>query len=76
MWDVVPYLFKAMMMNAFPPIDALDEKVADFKDIDEMRTGLLRVMRVFDQHVKSAELTSLLVTDLDNASEVAKVKLD
>ena len=76
MWDAVPYLFKAMMINAFPPIDALDEKAAEFKDVDEMRTGLLKIMRVFDQHVKAAELTNLLVTDLENASEVAKVKLD
>ena len=65
----------------FPPTrvrrqDALDEKAAEYKDIDEMRTGMLRIMRVFDQHIKAAEFTNVLVTDLDTAGEVAKVKLD
>ena len=61
-------------MNAFPPIDALDEKVASFKDVAEFRTAILAAMRVQDLHIKLAETTSF--TNLADPAEIGKVKIN
>ena len=71
MWEVVPYLFKAMIMNAFPPIDPLDEKRADIKDRAELRTGMVAFMKVLDLHVKTAQTTTTV--DLTDAVALGKV---
>ena len=71
LWEVAPYLFKAMMMNAFPPIDALDEKMNDTTDTAELRTGMLAFMRVLDLHMKTAETTA--THDFTNAAAMGKV---
>ena len=44
------------------PLDALDEKVAAYKDVAEFRTAILAGMCVQDLHIKMAETTSF--TDL------------
>tara|TARA_B100000795_G_scaffold59348_1_gene39526 strand:- start:2219 stop:2713 length:495 start_codon:yes stop_codon:yes gene_type:complete len=70
-WEVVPYLFKAMIMNAFPPIDPLDEKRAGIKDRAELRTGMMAFMKVLDLHVKTAQTTTTM--DLTDAVALGKV---
>ena len=70
MWDVVPHMYKVFIMNAFPPLDALDEKVAAYKDVAEFRTAILAGMRVQDLHIKMAETTSF--TDLRYPEAIGK----
>lgn len=70
-WEAVPYLYKAMIMNAFPPIDPLDEKRAEIKDCAELRTGMLAFMKVLDLHLKTAQTTAY--TDLTDAVALGKV---
>ena len=70
-WETVPYLFKAMIMNAFPPIDPLDEKNAEYKDRAELRTGMMAFMKVLDLHVKTAQTTTTV--DLTDAVALGKV---
>ena len=54
-WKFYPELFKAMVMTAFPPIEALDEKagsgMATTRDFEEQQLNFLRVM---DEHLVSA----------------------
>ena len=68
--DVVPHLYKVFIMNAFPPLDALDEKVAAYKDVAEFRRHLAG-MRVQDLHIKMAETTSF--TDLRYPEAIGKL---
>jgi len=53
-WEFYPELFKAMMMNAFPPIDTLDSKAGSstgsLKEFEQVNLNFLRVM---DQHLAS-----------------------
>ena len=70
-WEAVPYLYKAMIMNAFPPIDPLDEKRADIKDRAHLRTGMMAFMKVLDLHVKTAQTTTTM--DLTDAVALGKV---
>ena len=64
-WEIGPYMYKAMIMNAFPPVDALDEKMQEVTDAEKFRTDTLKFMRVMDLHLKTAETTSTATfTDL------------
>lgn len=54
-WIYYPELFKAMVMTAFPPIEALDDKAGS--GWDDMRTfeqQQLNFLRVMDEHLVSA----------------------
>ena len=70
-WQVVPYIYKAMIMNAFPPIDPLDAKQADIKGRTELRTSMMAFMKVLDLHVKTAQTTTTV--DLTDAVALGKV---
>lgn len=56
---MVPELYKAMIMNSFPPLDTLDEKQACLSDIAELRTFMVAFLKVLDMHINSAETTSV-----------------
>ena len=68
-WVDAGYLFKSMLMNAFPPLDALDAKKANLESPDEMRTLTLNFLRVLDLHISTAQVTSH--TDLSDHHSVA-----
>lgn len=70
-WEVAPYVFKAMIMNAFPPIDVLDQRRAAIRDRSELRTYHLAFMKVLDLHIKTAQTTAY--TDLTDASALCKM---
>ena len=75
-WEMVPYIYKAMVMNAFPPIDALDMKRASLTTRCEMRTGTLAFMKVLDLHIKTAETTAYnnLTDGTQMSTDLGKVK--
>eukprot|EP00908_Phaeocystis_cordata_P013586 Transcript_24651.p1 GENE.Transcript_24651~~Transcript_24651.p1 ORF type:complete len:469 (+),score=244.23 Transcript_24651:1470-2876(+) len=75
-WENVPYIYKAMVMNAFPPIDALDMKRASLTTRCEMRTGTLAFMKVLDLHIKTAETTAYnnLTDGTQMSTDLGKVK--
>ena len=54
-WKFYPELFKSMLMTAFPPIEALDEKAGSGwdnpHDFEQQQINFLRVM---DAHLVSA----------------------
>ena len=60
-WEVVPYLYKAMIMNAFPPIQPLDETrpvrhgPRVITDRAVLRTSMIAFMKVLDLHVNTAQ---------------------
>ena len=70
-WEAAPHLFKAMIMNAFPPIDILDGKRPDIKDRAQLRTSLMALMKVLDLHVTTAQTTSTV--DLTDAVAIGKL---
>jgi len=70
-WETVPHLFKAMIMNAFPPIDILDEKRPEIKDRAQLRTSMMALMKVLDLHVTTAQTTSTV--DLTDAVAIGKL---
>ena len=70
-WEAAPHLFKALIMNAFPPIDILDGKRPDIKDRAQLRTSLMALMKVLDLHVTTAQTTSTV--DLTDAVAIGKL---
>ena len=56
-WSSYPCIYKAMFINAFPPIDPLDDKMVDADTVD-LEALLLGFLGVADQHIKHTE-TSL-----------------
>lgn len=53
-WSSYPCIYKAMFINAFPPIDPLDDKVVD-PDTADIEGLLLGFLDVADKHVKHTE---------------------
>jgi len=54
-WVMMPQLYKAMLMNAFPPIDALDNKMA-FEEpekvtVAQLENMYLKFLKVADSHI-------------------------
>ena len=58
-WASYPTIYKAMFMNAFPPIDPLDNKAVDYDaaDIEHLATQFLKVA---DSHIKHSRVGSKL----------------
>merc|ERR1711920_134527 len=50
-WFQFPQMYKVMIMNAFPPIDHLDNKEIDWGHVD-LEHLYLKFLRVADSHVK------------------------
>ena len=51
-WNMYPELFKAMVMNAFPPIDKLDSKSGSaLSSLDDFELKNMNFMSVMDQHL-------------------------
>jgi len=52
-WKFYPELFKAMVMTAFPPLEALDAKAGTGYDesLENAEEELINFMRVMDQHI-------------------------
>jgi len=64
-WPAYPELFKAMLMNAFPPIDALDSAATlEEGSLSQFEAKQLRFMAVMDDHLS---LTSARRTAQDKA---------
>jgi hypothetical protein len=49
-WFQFPQMYKIMVMNAFPPIDPLDNKEIDWKTVD-LEHLYLKFLKVADSHV-------------------------
>merc|ERR1740121_1138633 len=60
-WLPYPDMYKAMVMNAFPPADALDGKKFDPKSAEELEAHLLKMLRVFDGHVRQQAVTASMI---------------
>jgi hypothetical protein len=58
-WASYPTIYKAMFMNAFPPIDPLDDKTVDpdTADIEHLATEFLKVA---DSHIKTHQTNSTI----------------
>jgi hypothetical protein len=54
-WATYPSIYKAMILNAFPPIDPLDDKKIDVNNFDLERL-LLSFLDVADSHIKHAKV--------------------
>jgi MFS family permease len=52
-WEKMAPMYKAMFMNAFPPIDALDDVKPDYATmpIDDFEDSLMKMLQVMDDHV-------------------------
>ena len=74
MWKQKPYLFKAMIINSFPPLDPLDEKIrgADGETPDDFRSGMLGFMKVLGMHIANSEVTSQISLD-DPLESIQKI---
>ena len=56
-WETQSPIFKAMLMSAFPPIDALDDVKPDYgtMPIDQWEEQLTKVLAVMDSHLASEQ---------------------
>lgn len=55
-WETNPMMYKAMLLNAFPPIDAIDAKKVDLEQSDaEFEQYFMRILKTQDQHIAAAE---------------------
>jgi len=52
-WETRSPIFKAMLMTAFPPIDALDEKKPEFQNmkVQEFEHNVTKFLKVMDTHL-------------------------
>merc|ERR1711907_34268 len=51
-WATYPAIYKTMFMNAFPPIDPLDDKKMDVDSVG-VEDVLLKFMKIADLHIAS-----------------------
>jgi len=67
-WDSQTTIFKAMLMNAFPPIDALDMKKPDYSNmpLDKWEEHLTKFLRIMDGHIAQSQRRG--VTSLSTGS--------
>ena len=49
-----PDVYKTLIMDSFPPLDALDEREVSYETVDQMEGFLLKWLGVFDAHLKLA----------------------
>ena len=63
-------MFKAMIMNAFPPIDALDDEMQSVESPEKFRTDMLNFMRVIDLHLKTAEVTTTAFSSFSSPGDL------
>lgn len=56
-WDHMTILFKSMLMDAFPPIDPLDDVKPDYAKmpIDQYEECMLKFLEVMDGHLATAK---------------------
>lgn len=69
-WDVTPYMYKALIMNALPPLDHNHQGLVEEMDAETMRTRTLKSMRVIDYHLKAAQLRIAAYDDMSNPGEM------
>ena len=52
-WEKMAPLYKAMLMNAFPPVDPLDDEKPDYATmpIDKFEDALMKFLEVMDGHL-------------------------
>ena len=50
-----PDVYKMMIMEAFPPLDALDQKEVAVDTVEQMEDHLMKWLRVLDSHLKLAK---------------------
>ena len=53
-WASYPSIYKTMFINAFPPIDPLDDKAVDADTVD-LENLMLGFLNVADSHLKHSE---------------------
>ena len=54
-WIYFPELFKAMVMSAFPPIEALDSKAgSSMTTLEDCENAQINFVRVMDHHLASS----------------------
>jgi len=56
-WETQCTIFKSMLMNAFPPIDALDENKPDYAtmSLEKWEENLTKFLAVMDSHLASSQ---------------------
>jgi len=56
-WDTQSQMYKAMLMSAFPPLDALDKKKPDYSNmpIKELETIMCKFLSVVDTHLAAEQ---------------------
>ena len=52
-WEKMSTLYKSMLMNAFPPVDPLDDVKPDYSKmpIDKFEDALMKFLAVMDAHL-------------------------
>ena len=52
-WEKMSTLYKSMLMNAFPPVDPLDDVKPDYSKmpIDKFEDALMKFLAVMDSHL-------------------------
>merc|ERR1712194_509411 len=71
-WSVHAQMFKGMIMNAFPPLDKLNNEKATIESVASMRQVFLSFSKVLDMHITSAEVTGSIELD-DPAGSLQKI---
>jgi MFS family permease len=71
-WSVHGHMYKGMIMNAFPPMDKLDNEKASIDSVAQMRQIMMSFTKVLDMHIVSAEVTGSLELD-DPAGSLQKI---
>jgi hypothetical protein len=56
-WETQSTMFKSMLMNAFPPIDALDDMKPDYgtMSLEKWEENLTKFLAIMDMHITSSQ---------------------